>query len=200
MEITIYGARGSHPVAHEKFMRFGGNTTCVLIELENGHHIVFDAGTGIYNLGEDLIKKSRAVPEFKLDIIISHTHWDHIMGFPLFKLFHEANVEGHIHAPVYACDSLEKLFSGQQTELHFPVETQKMNATLKFHEIQPGDEFQISDALVKTVQLNHPGKVIGYRIEDHGKVFSTITDTGPIDNNLLGTGMKAQFDSLPEDI
>lgn len=196
MEIVIYGVRGSHPMATTPAMKLGGNTTCVLIRLNSGYNIVFDGGTGIYDLGKDLLSDVAKVQSYQLDIILSHTHWDHIMGIPFFQPLHRPNVRATIHGPVYGAASLDQLLAGQQDPIHFPVDVHKMKAQIEFHEIQPGSEFQIAEAKIRTVQLNHPGKALSYRIEADGKVFTTMTDTAPIDNNILGVGMKSQFGTI----
>ena len=200
MEIVIYGARGSYPATDADFMKFGGNTTCILISLQNEQKIIFDGGTGLYQLGLDLASQFSSDKKYKLDLILSHTHWDHILGLPHFRPFHMHNVEVTIHGPCYGFESLEKLYAGQQNELHFPVKSNKMNAKISFHQIDPGDSFRIKVAKISTTQLNHPGKTIGYRIEADGKVMTTLTDTGPIENNHLGVGMALQFGTLQSDL
>ncbi len=94
MKVTFYGTRGSTPVPEKDYVQFGGNTSCIMLTTDSGHNLIFDAGTGIRNLDSDLIRNSLDqplsfpdldIPALDIIIILSHTHWDHIQGFPFFK-------------------------------------------------------------------------------------------------------------------
>ena len=94
MKTTFYGTRGSTPVSEKKFVQFGGNTSCVMLTMDSGHNFIFDAGTGIRKLDSDLARLSNVqplglpeldIPALDVVIVLSHTHWDHIQGFPFFK-------------------------------------------------------------------------------------------------------------------
>ncbi|MBI3925821.1 MAG: MBL fold metallo-hydrolase, partial [Armatimonadetes bacterium] len=84
MELTFWGVRGSFPVARPHVRLFGGNTSCVQLEAE-GHHLIIDAGTGIRKLGDRLVANGPQIQP--LHLLISHTHWDHILGLPFFSPF-----------------------------------------------------------------------------------------------------------------
>ncbi len=90
MKVTFYGTRGSTPVPEKDYVQFGGNTSCIMLTMDSGHTVLFDAGTGIRNLDSDLIETSHEqplsfpdldIPVNDITIILSHTHWDHIQGF-----------------------------------------------------------------------------------------------------------------------
>ena len=83
MKIKFYGTRGSIPVSHKDFLEFGGNTTSIKILRDNGRVAILDAGSGIRNLGKDLLKED--LDQRELFIAFSHFHWDHIQGFPFFE-------------------------------------------------------------------------------------------------------------------
>jgi phosphoribosyl 1,2-cyclic phosphodiesterase len=84
MKVKFYGTRGSVPKPDPDYVQFGGNTSCILITFNTGSIAILDAGTGIRNLGNDLLRNSHEQYD-NINIILSHTHWDHIQGFPYFE-------------------------------------------------------------------------------------------------------------------
>ena len=92
MRLTFYGVRGSIPTPGAAFVRYGGNTACVHIELEDGTDIILDSGTGIRLLGERLVQKNTPI-----HLLLSHNHWDHIQGFPFFAPIYQASREINIY-------------------------------------------------------------------------------------------------------
>ena len=95
MIITFYGVRGSMAVPGPMTVKYGGNTSCVHIELETGHDLILDAGTGIRLLGNKLAKKSAPT-----NILLSHGHWDHIQGYPFFAPIYQPDRDIHIYISV----------------------------------------------------------------------------------------------------
>lgn len=84
LKVAFYGTRGSIPVAESDYVRFGGNTPCILITFKSGRIGILDAGTGIRKLGLDFA--ARSIEQYdNIFVVLSHTHWDHIQGFPFFK-------------------------------------------------------------------------------------------------------------------
>ena len=107
MEIKFYGTRGSTPVSDSNYQEFGGNTSSVLVTLNSGQNIIFDAGTGIRQLGNDLIANEHS---HDLSIVLSHTHWDHIQGFPFFSpaYLNKIKISDFVHVKTNIIDSLTK--------------------------------------------------------------------------------------------
>jgi phosphoribosyl 1,2-cyclic phosphodiesterase len=134
VKVTFYGTRGSVPVCTPNgCSEFGGNTSCILLTFRNGRIAILDAGTGIRRLGNDLVESS--VEQFdNIFIALSHTHWDHIQGFPFFKPAYDPRRQ--FTFAIYGKDrkekSLENVFKDQMKIELFPVPLEKMGASLSF--------------------------------------------------------------------
>ncbi|MEE3258004.1 MAG: MBL fold metallo-hydrolase [Candidatus Latescibacterota bacterium] len=185
MQITFRGVRGSYPVAAPHSVRYGGNTPC--IEVWAGETcLIIDAGTGIRPLGKKLIEQDQR----EIHLLISHTHWDHVQGFPHFDPQHNENAHIRIYSLTHPDRSLCEIFRTQQQAPFYPVSIDAVEAQIEFLELTDGQPFQIGGAQISCHRLNHPGVTGGYRIEYGGKVLSYISDVdlyGPI---LLGNGME----------
>jgi phosphoribosyl 1,2-cyclic phosphodiesterase len=186
-KIKFWGVRGSIACPSPRHVAFGGNTSCIEVSL-GGNRIIFDAGTGLRNLGHWLKRKN--VKHAK--IFLSHTHWDHIDGFPFFSpAFRKDNhfliSAGHLMDQ----GGIQKVISGQMSQPTFPVPLEFMGARLDFEDFRAGDTFSpFSGTRVVTVPLNHPNGATGYRVEHAGKAFCYVTDTehvvGKSDEKILG--------------
>jgi phosphoribosyl 1,2-cyclic phosphodiesterase len=173
--IRFWGVRGSiaSPGAHTALV--GGNTSCVEIETADGV-IILDAGTGIRALGDDLVRR-------KIDrahLLLSHLHWDHIQGLPFFvPAWLPSSRLDVIGARSTSSPQLglEESLSLQMQPPHFPVRLADMRSHLAFREIESGDAIAIGQARVSAEVLNHPGGVMGYRIESGGRAIVYATDT-----------------------
>ncbi|MDD3365126.1 MAG: MBL fold metallo-hydrolase [Syntrophomonas sp.] len=173
-KITFWGVRGSLPVPGSETIKYGGNTPCVQIQIGN-RLFIMDAGTGIYQLGQHLIKQGQPTSG---DIFITHTHWDHIQGFPFFT---PAFIKGNKFA-LYGIRSVnltfEDLMKGQMEYDHFPVSLDEMGSSINFHELAFGMEMQLGDDIVlRTVWNNHPGGCLSYRLDHKGRSCCYMTDT-----------------------
>jgi phosphoribosyl 1,2-cyclic phosphodiesterase len=186
-KVKFWGVRGSIACPSPRHIGFGGNTSCVEVSA-GGEHIIFDAGTGIRSLGQWMLKK-----EVKhAHLMLSHTHWDHINGFPFFTpaFLPDRSFEimaGHVDADQ---GGIRKVLSGQMAQPFFPVPLEAMRGKLTFSDFSAGDVFDLSENVrVKTMPLNHPNGATGYRIEHRGKAMCYVTDTehvpGKPDENVL---------------
>ena len=175
MKIKFYGTRGSIPVCNQEFLEFGGNTTAVKITRDNGRISILDAGTGIRQLGIDLVKNGFHQKE--LFIGFTHFHWDHIQGFPFFGPAYDTNMVINILAmgKDRGITNLEGIFKGQMKPEYFPVPLQSMGAKFNFLKLEQ-NELNINGAKVRVIKQNHPGGSFGYRMEDNGKSFVFCTD------------------------
>jgi phosphoribosyl 1,2-cyclic phosphodiesterase len=157
-------------------MRYGGNTSCV--EVRSGEELlILDAGTGIRQLGDDLLKQGGDRP-INATLLISHTHWDHIQGLPFFAPAYSAQncirlFAAHAHGAM-----LEHALRNQMSPMHFPVDLDKMAGLLGVRELSP-DVTQIGNFSIRTEPLNHPGGCSAFRIEAGGAVVAYLPDHEP---------------------
>jgi phosphoribosyl 1,2-cyclic phosphodiesterase len=161
-KVRFWGVRGSIPVPGPQTVKFGGNTSCVEVRAD-GQIIILDAGSGLRPLGVSLATEFRGRP-LDLTILITHTHWDHIQGFPFFAPAYEAQNRIRVLGSEDARQGLQDAFAGQMEAPYFPVTLSQMPGGIVFEEMG-GDSFLIGSIRVSACRTNHPGICHGYRIE-----------------------------------
>ena len=184
MVIRFWGVRGSIPVPGRATNRYGGNTSCVEVRPKGEPPIIIDAGTGIRKLGKLLLEESFGDGRGKASILISHTHWDHVQGLPFFSPLYRAGNEVHVFARERDVH-LEAVFSQQHDAPYFPVPLSAMHATMQFHGVSEGAQFEIGRAKVTSARLNHPSVAIAYRIDADGASVVYCSDTAPFSDMIL---------------
>ncbi len=148
----------------------GGETTCVEV-LHEGVELILDLGTGARRLGRDMMERGH---RGDIHILLTHTHWDHIQGWPHFEPASQEDNTVHF----YSClEDLEERLTRQQHSEHAPVSFPDTPCNKQFHYIPPGETFQIGPYNITTQPLIHPGGSISYKIKAGGKVFVFATDT-----------------------
>lgn len=183
--VQFWGVRGSIPAPGSETVRYGGNTSCVEMRA-GGKRLIFDGGTGLRVLGKQLMKQM----PIEAYMFFTHSHWDHIQGFPFFM---PAFVKGncfHIYGAIAPNGAtMKQRLSDQMLHPNFPVPIQVMQSDLKFYDLFPGDQMQIGDITIETGPLNHPNTAMGYRVTWQGRtvVYATDTEHYPdrLDENLL---------------
>lgn len=184
MKIRFWGVRGSIPCPGPDTVNYGGNTAC--IELRFGDEdrlIIIDAGSGIRALGNFMMQHDLPKGPIDTSIFLTHTHWDHIMGFPFFTPIYIPNSKLNIYGPVtYEDEGLDKIVGSQLSYRYFPVKHSELAAEITYHPLKElsmdmGDGIQVT-----TKYLNHPILCLGYRFEHEGKTFCTVYDTEPFLN------------------
>lgn len=171
MRLTFYGVRGSIPTPGAAFVRYGGNTACVHIELEDGTDIVLDSGTGIRLLGEHLAKKITPI-----HLLLSHNHWDHIQGFPFFPPIYQAEREINIYPGQTLFKEPDQILKQMEGSL-FPVPRSALRANISLIELPKADNtFAIGSAKISRLAMNHPGSGSAYCINADGVKVAYITD------------------------
>jgi phosphoribosyl 1,2-cyclic phosphodiesterase len=186
VKITFWGVRGSIPCPARSHVLFGGNTSCVHVAV-GGEDIILDAGTGIRGLGRSFLQRQID----RATLLLSHTHWDHICGFPFFTPAYDPKWSMRVlagHLPDAA--GIRSVLATQMTDPMFPVPLDAMRGASSFEDFTSGDTFTLgADVVVKTAPLNHPNGATGYRIEHGGVSFCYVTDTehrpGKPDQNIL---------------
>ncbi|MEN6461252.1 MAG: MBL fold metallo-hydrolase [Syntrophomonas sp.] len=184
-QVTFWGVRGSRPVPGPYTLKYGGNTPCVQVQIGK-RMLIMDAGTGICGLGQHLLTSSQPVYG---DVFITHTHWDHIQGFPFFS----PAFKGTNCFILYGQGKLDQTFADlmkrQMMFSYFPVSLDEMGAAINFYELSSGKVIDLKDdILVKTFPNNHPGGGLSYRIDHKGRSCCYITDyehSYPIDTGLI---------------
>ena len=174
MKITFWGVRGSRPVPGKETNIYGGNTPCVTVEAGDAL-IILDSGTGICNLGSYLIETRKRV---KAHIFITHTHWDHIQGFPFFTPAYLPGNEFSLYGQGKIDLTFSRLMNGQMVFPHFPVQLDQMKANIHLTDISSGERIEIEEGVfVSTIHNNHPGGCLSYRVDYDGRSCCYLTDT-----------------------
>jgi phosphoribosyl 1,2-cyclic phosphodiesterase len=173
MKVRFLGVRGSTPTPGLSTVRYGGNTVCIELRLADGTVVILDAGTGLRELGNTLMSEGH---RGRIHMLLTHLHWDHIMGIPFFKpIWHKDT-----HLDIYplanevqqAAGRTRALFDG----IHFPVRAADVPGTIDFIESAPAP-FRIGSASIQRIALNHPGGAQGFRIDDDdGASLAYLTD------------------------
>ena len=195
MKIKFYGTRGSIPVSDSNYQEFGGNTSSVLVTLNSGQNIIFDAGTGIRQLGNDLIANEHS---HDLAIVLSHTHWDHIQGFPFFSpaYLNKIKILIAICGLDNQCTDLYSIFSTQMQTDYFPVQLEKMGATFEFFQPVTNKYTGPDGNKWEFYKHNHPGGAYSYRLMADDKIFvycSDIEHGAKIDSNVVSLARDADL-------
>ena len=178
MRLKLWGVRGSIPVPGPTTVRYGGNTACVEIRAD-GELIVLDAGSGIRELGIALEKEFGSKP-MNVSLLITHLHWDHIMGFPFFGPAYSDKNKIHIFGYNGANGSLREILKDQMAPPFFPIALYDLPGKIQFEKLESMD-FKIGKVRIQARQMNHPGTCVGYRISGGGGSISYLPDHEPYD-------------------
>lgn len=181
IKVRFWGTRGSIATPGQPTIRYGGNTSCVEVRCD-GHLLVFDAGTGIRDLGNQLLKEFPTQP-LTVHVFISHTHWDHIQGFPFFLPAYQPKNTIHLYGPPGRDKSFDKILKIQMDSDYFPVELGAMSAKIHVHELR--EDVKIGSLEIKNFYLNHPALCLAYRVNDGRRSFVYATDNEPYQGTLL---------------
>ncbi|NMF86064.1 MBL fold metallo-hydrolase [Nodosilinea sp. P-1105] len=178
--VRFWGVRGSIACPGPHTVRYGGNTSCIEM-LVGGQRLVFDGGTGLRELGITLMAEA----PLAASLFFTHSHWDHIQGFPFFGPAFVPGNRFDIYGAIAPNGStIEQRLNDQMLHPNFPVPLQVMGADLKFCDIEIGETVHLKDITVENSLLNHPGEAVGYRVTWQDHVAAYITDTEHFPNRL----------------
>jgi phosphoribosyl 1,2-cyclic phosphodiesterase len=172
MEITFWGCRGSIPTPGSRTNKYGGNTTCVEVRLSDGSLIVLDAGTGIRNLGKSMMRNPNGS---EIYLILTHPHWDHLMGFPFFAPAYSNRYRIHIRGGPIAKETVRRYLDHQMQPPYFPARFFSLKAQFDFTHGIPMVK-HIGSAEVIPIALSHPNGGYGYKIVEGSTSFVFLTD------------------------
>ncbi len=189
MRVRFWGTRGSIARAGPATLRYGGNTSCVEVRTDAGDLLVVDCGTGIHVLGHALVSEH---PEGPINghLLVTHTHWDHIQGFPFFRPLFRPGSTWHVYGPRGLGGSLRESLGGQMQYTYFPVSIEQLEARVHFHDLVEGS-LEIGSARVTAHYLNHPALTLGYRIEADNAAVVYASDHEPHSRALAAGGTPA---------
>ena len=179
MHVRFWGTRGSIPAPGPRTAKYGGNTPCVELRTKDGTLIILDCGTGVRPLGLHLLKSS-PLP-LRINLLIGHTHWDHIQGFPFFNPAFLPDTELNIYAPLGFQRSVEQVLAGQMQYSYFPVTLRDLRSRIHFAELEEGC-FRLGDVLIETQYLNHTAPTIAFRVSSDGTTVVYAPDHEPFWN------------------
>lgn len=198
MKIKFWGVRGSIPCPGRNTVQYGGNTPCIELRFPDlDRYIIIDAGSGIRELGNYLMANDLPKGPIDTEIFLTHTHWDHIMGFPFFVPTYVPGTSLKIHGPVtHEEDTLDKVVGGQLSYRYFPVRDVELAARIKYHQLKEGI-LDLGDGISLTSKyLNHPILCLGYKFEYQGKIFCTAYDTEPFTNIFCTDKNDPSYDEI----
>lgn len=176
MLMRFWGTRGSIPTPDRRTAYFGGNTSCVELRPADGNLLILDCGTGARPLGLDILGRSSTLPP--MHMLVTHTHWDHIQGFPFFLPAYVPESRLTIYGARGLERTLEASLSGQMNQTYFPVQLGELRAEIDFVELSE-ERFALGEFTVTTQFLNHTAPTIGYRLETGRVKIAYVTDHEP---------------------
>ena len=197
--VKFWGTRGSIPTPGSWTRVYGGNTSCVEVRFDD-HVFICDAGSGIRELGKNLVERN--LEQKVLHLFITHTHWDHIQGFPFFIPAHVPDFQIYLYGTTGDDTSRYRLISGQMTSAYFPVDFGDLKARVIADIIEEEGKV-INGTNVKCFPTNHPGGCFGYRFENGGRSIAYVTDNEiPLtdDDTFPDPESKGVLRAMPKDL
>ncbi|MBW1999577.1 MAG: MBL fold metallo-hydrolase [Deltaproteobacteria bacterium] len=173
MRIKFWGTRGSIPVPGRDTIEYGGNTTCLEITLGGGKKLIVDAGTGIRALGYELMKEGGAVD---LYLLITHIHWDHIIGFPFFQPLYDPSTRIKIDGYPTCMRGLRSTFDTKMGDGFFPIKFDDLRAEVEYMDNISRGQMELEDITIESIPLQHPQGGYGFRFREDGRTLVFITD------------------------
>lgn len=189
MKLTFWGTRGSIAVPGASTLRYGGNTTCLGVEVDGQPPIILDAGGGIRSLG---LKLAETPGPLEVVLLITHLHWDHLLGFLFFDPVYRPGSQIRLGGWPRGLEGVQSLFDSQRSDGHFPVMFSNLPSQVFRDKSILAPRFDLGPVKVRTIPLNHPQGGIGLRFDLDHRSFVFLTD-----NELGGPG-KLQMDDYAE--
>lgn len=171
MQARCWGTRGSMPSPGMATAGFGGNTSCIEV-IAQGRYFIFDAGSGIRLLGDDMMRESQTI---RAELFLTHFHWDHIQGLPFFAPLYNAATRLRVHGAKQGDIDIRTLIAGQMGPIYFPVPFERVEAHMEFEHLN-GDTWHEPGVEVDAIRVRHPANTYGYRIKSGNASLAFIPD------------------------
>ncbi len=187
MKLKFWGTRGSIAISGKDFCKYGGNTPCIEISTNDSSTIIFDAGTGIRELGIDLLKRKSIQ---KIYLFFSHFHTDHIVGLPFFTPLYNDSFEIKIFGKPYVYNTVEEIIDLIIKPPFFSITKDYFRAHAQYHNIDNNFLFENDNFRIETIQLNHPNPTLGFKLTSEDKSAVYFTDNELVQNNHTSQYLK----------
>lgn len=192
VRVSFYGVRGSTPCSSDRLRRYGGNTSCVVLEADDHPPIIFDMGTGLREYG--LVVGQR--DDFEASILVTHLHWDHVQGLPFFGPLHAPDAKIDVYGPPHDQEELDAVFAGLMKPPYFPISCEELNGNVCLTTLW-NESLAIGDAKVTTREVPHTGETNGYRVELHGTSVAYVSDHAqPVGSNEVADSVLDLVDGV----
>jgi phosphoribosyl 1,2-cyclic phosphodiesterase len=173
MKIKFWGTRGSTPVPGKDTIIYGGNTTCLEISLNSGKKVIIDAGTGIRPLGMALESDKEDVD---IHLLITHIHWDHIMGFPFFAPIYRPSTRILVDGYSLCMKGIRYSFDNKMGDGFWPIKFEELKANIQFIDKLSNGYLEIGGTTIDSIHLRHPQGGLGFRFREEDKALVFLTD------------------------
>jgi phosphoribosyl 1,2-cyclic phosphodiesterase len=194
LHLVVRGARGSMAVSGPQYARYGGNTTSFHVDLGGNDHLVIDAGTGLRPLEHSLGPGPN-----RFTVLLTHYHWDHIQGLPMFSPIHDPSATFRFVGATHAGHDVRQALGGAIGHPWFPVFLTESEASIEYLAIQP--ELAVGPVTVRSISLSHPQGATGYRLDGPGDsvVIATDHEAGDAEVDAALAGFAAGAGTLIHD-